>query len=301
MSKPLGPQATNTSAGYQLVLSGTTSLATYFSGAETFSAKLWPGGGYAVLATLTAAWDPDAALAPNPAIAKPIILLTVATTAVAAIAPGLYEVQVIINPSTDHIEGWSGTIRLTTPPGVIALPQQYAARADMEDQYPALAALDGLPGHPLNFVRELKLATEMVNRELMGRAERDFRDQLRRHGPILEVTPFSPTTGVDGGPEWGPSTIPDTSLRNDLLVIRAALDAGALLYASYLDGGQTRRITALLALHLLFRNQFAQKAEDTPYQALAKRFRADAIRAMMAWTAYLDIDADAVADRVLMP
>lgn len=297
----LGSQSLNTTRQYAIDLGGPgsgslgSSLLGLFTGSETFAAKLWPGGAYPTSAVLLAGWDSAPG---NPAaLPHPVVRLSVTAAAIAGLAPGTYAAQVVINPGVDDIEAWEGWIELTAAGGSAPLPLVYGTPQDLLDEADWADSLQDLgPGAATQFLRQRKLAAEWLHRQVLARHERDLDDQARRHAPMAASAPIRPTAGYDAGPSWGPSSIPDTTRRDALGAMRARLEGGMLVA----EAGAVR-LAALWALHLICRAQAGRQQGDTPYQALARQYRRDAIRGLCGWTARLDADGDGVAEWELAP
>lgn len=294
---PIGYQPVNTTRVYRLAAAGAarSSLAGHWTGSETFTARIWPGGSYPTVATLPAAWD--TAIAGNPAsLASPQLLLTVPTSAIATLAPVTYQLEVLVNPDELYFRG---SIRLDPAAGTTALPIAYAGLADMEAECSFITLLETYQdGRAANFLPELILASRWVEQQAMARWNRDIADQARRHSPILWVDPIVPTSGIDGGPGWGPSTIPDTTLQTAEAAFAALVRSVGLMQDYPADFGLLRRITALQALYLTLQDQLgaAPGAEKTQLQDLADRYRRQRQRLMPAWIARVDSNADGVPD-----
>jgi hypothetical protein len=100
--RDLGRQSLNTTRDYGFRLygpEGATSLAGLFTGSETFAARLWLGDDSSVSAPLTAEWAEDS---PG-ALANPIVKLTVARADIEDLEPGVYFVEVILDPDSHDI------------------------------------------------------------------------------------------------------------------------------------------------------------------------------------------------------
>ena len=139
-------------------------------------------------------------------------------------------------------------------------------------------------------------AREWLDNIILDRVNAVLYDQAYRHGPVQESVPIIPTTGYDYGPQWGQSTIPDTTIRDQLTVFRGYLNSGYLMRRGYdatppLDNGQVERISANYTLYLIMRPQIDSRGE-TSYQELATRFKKEAIRGLAGWTTRMYTGAD---------
>jgi hypothetical protein len=278
---------------WQLTLRDRLSKAiTTYLGTETLTADCWPGDDEAAAFHPTATWI-NAALG--------TIQLAVSAAQSATLTPGMYDLLLWITAgAADPVSRpIAGGLRVLRSPASATAPLTFCARSDMEDIYPRLDRLDSLPGHATNFLRERAQATTWVIAQCLARASRDFADQARRHLPILASAPIYATTGVDAGLGWGPSTIPDATIRDGLISLKAAIDGGALLVNLSLDNGQTKQLTATYALYLVFRRQAGETAK-TPDQALAAEWRSEAIHLLAGYVPWIDTDGDGVPDRALV-
>lgn len=305
MPEPLGPQPLGTSRVYRITLAGAegSSLAGHFDGSETFTARLWPGGSYPTAATLSAAWATQNAdgtpLVGNPAsLAKPILLLTVAADAIAGLDPVTYQLEVRADP--DELLH-RGSIRLEASPGAVALPRVYCTLADLLAECSWIERAESLAdARAANFLPEIAQASRWVEDQAMARWRRANEDQARRHGPVAYVAPIVPTAGVDAGPWWGDSAIPDTTLRTAEDAFAALLDDVGLMAGHPADRGRLARVVALEALALALDDQVGPvPGAETTMQMMADQYRKRRARLMPGLVLRVDADADGVADYVL--
>ena len=279
---------------WQLTLRDRLSKAiTTYLGTETLALDCWPGDDEAALFHPTATW-----ISPG----SGTIQVTISAAQSAALVPGQYDLLLWITAgSADPVSRpIAGGLSVLRSPSSAAAPLTFCSRADLEDIYPRLDVLGNLPNHATNFLRERAKATTWVIAQCLARASRDLADQARRHLPILASTPIYATTGVDAGPGWGPSTIPDATIRDDLISLKTAIDGGGLMVSLSLDNSQTKQLTATYALYLVFRTQTSSGAGDTPWQTLAKQFRSEAIHLLAGYVAWIDTNGDGVPDRALV-
>lgn len=133
----LGPQPKNSRQVYQfdLVDSNTGQpLTNVYTGTETLQASLWAGRSGATLATPAAAWLSG----PNGQIQ-----VTVAPADLAALAPGLYRLQVLINPATDAVPAVDCLLIVADAPGSDPARPVYGDVKDLLDRAPWLNRVGG--------------------------------------------------------------------------------------------------------------------------------------------------------------
>jgi hypothetical protein len=295
MPEPLGPQPIGTSRVYRITLAGAegSSLAGHFDGTETFTARLWPGGSYPTAATLSAAWEAAPA-----ALARPVLLLTVSAAAIADLDPVVYQLEVLADP--DELL-YRGSLRLEASPGAVALPRVYCTLADLLAECSWVERVEELKdARAANFLPEIAQASRWVEDQAMARWRRANVDQARRHGPVLCVAPIVVTEGVDAGPWWGDSAIPDTTLRTAEDAFAALLDSAGLMQGHPADRGKLARVVALEALALSLDDQVGPvPGTETTMQAMAGQYRKRRARLMPGLVLRVDSDADGVADYTL--
>jgi hypothetical protein len=134
------------------------------------------------------------------------------------------------------------------------------------------------------------VATRDVWDQCLERARKILDDQAKRHGPILEVDAIEPTTGYDDGPAWGPSILPDTTIRDQLDTIEGHLTSGKLIKTD-----RYKRAVAFRAASLICQAQCGPD-KDTPYWSLRDRYQDQYIRTLAGLTFEIDTDTDGVAD-----
>ena len=256
---------------------------TTLAGSEPLSCRLWAGDGTAPTATPSAAWvRADASGA--------VLRVTLAPADTAGLEPGTYRLRVDVTTSGQAVPCYDGSIRLTEAPGTRPAPLVYCTRRDLADEADWVEDLFDSEEGMAGFLDKRALASRWVDRQAMARVARTLRSQAARHAPVVSLDPIVPASGVDGGPDWGPSTIPDTTLRSQEDAFRALLDAGALI----LDA-PTARLTALYALHLICRNR-PGKAGESAYRDMAPQYQRSAARMLPGVVFRLDADGDGLAD-----
>jgi hypothetical protein len=280
------PQLIGTDRNYQVTCKDSAKQPVNLTGA-TFQARVWPGGDLASLFT------PATSLI-DAAAGKAMVSVSAAQSLTLP-SPGLYRLELLITSGGLTVAGFDGQIRFLPSPGSTAIPQTFCDESDLLSIAPWIEKLAG-DAQWAGFLRERAEATKWLKRQAMSRVDEILEDQASRHGPIALVDPIVPTSGVDDGPWWGPSTIPDTTIRDQRTTYQTMLDTvGQLMIDSPLDNGLARQIVAHWAVHLVCRTQLGVDS-DTPYQALAREFRNQAIRLLVSWTARIDTDADGIAN-----
>lgn len=264
---------------------------TTLSGSATLAAKVWVGDDQPVLFSPSVVW-----LVPSAGT------ITYSHTAAqtASLEPGYYQVQLSLGVGSVTYKNTIAVLHLSPSPGTAAVTPVYCTRKDLLAIAPWVESQEDLQNDQTNFARQCGLARQWLDNIIMDRVEEILNDQSRRHGPVLCVTPIIPTTGYDAGPKWGPSTIPVTTIRDQLAVFRGYLNSNMLMRKGYdatvpLDNGQVERIAGSYALYLILDAQLGAK-DETSYQELGKQHLKRAIRNLAAWTALIDTDADGVPD-----
>lgn len=288
----IGPQSLNSTATYTagpLKDSAKTTITT-FTDTDVFAWTIWAGDGTTALAT-------GAGTLQSPTSAA-LVDFTVLKSQLTTIDPGTYDLIGIVNPGTDDAVWIRERIQFTAAPGSGTADPTYGTYDDMEVFAPWIGGALS-KANQSNAAEQRAKARQWIDSCIMSRAERDLESQYSRHGAVLYVDPIVPTAGVDLGPTWGPSILPDTTMQTQLAVIQGYLDANQLMTGA-IDNGMVREIAARYAVYLVCDAQIG-KANETPYQELASQFRRKAIAMMSAWTAKIDTDADGVADYELRP
>jgi hypothetical protein len=283
MGLKVGSQAINVTRerGLDLSGSGGASLAGVFTGSETFSAVLWAGDDRTAAATLSAAWDAD--ITSNPAgVAKPRVKLTIAKSAIASCTPGIYYLQVVVNPGTDDIAVLpdGSTYELLPGPGSGVVGASYVTLDQCRKFVPWIdQAMTRHPSVQLDLAELRYEARCWVDEVALARARRILERQSLRHDPVVSVDPIEPTSGVDFGPAWGVSVYPDTTIRAQLEAIEDALSAGRLEKSPAVVRATAWRTAALACLPLL-----GEAEAKTSWQKLGERARAESSRILAATT-----------------
>lgn len=241
--------------------------ATGFSSADAVSAVLWAGDDQAPLATPLAEWD-------DPAQAT--VWVTFAEADTVTLPPGTYRLQVWVLSQGRRILGADAALRLTAVPGMATALPVYCSAGDVE----ALASgwvdtLQDLDTDQAGFAEERNLARRWLDRQVIARRRAWLDDWYRVRA------------------RWAD----DAKIEADLTALQSHLDADRLMRDG-LDAGLIERITAHYALHLIFEPQIGE-VNETSYQTLAERHRAQASRLLVGWTARVDTNGDGVADVIL--
>jgi hypothetical protein len=264
----LGPQSTNSSKSYSLILSGYqgNSLAGTFTGSETFSAILSTGDDQAQTATLSAAWDTT--ISGNPStVSAPTIKLTVPTSAISSLAAGIYFYQVIINPGTDNLEAARGRLQLRVASGSTATLPVYCSFADMTRIVPWVATLAS-DEDQTGFAEQRNSARVWFENILFAH-DRGQADRAYFEGGWM--------TPVMGRSKWLVDQLAANKLMLNPDIVRA---------------------NALYALGEILEDQIGSR-DGTPYQALGDRYRAQAESIAKTVIAELDTNADGYGDYVI--
>lgn len=271
MPQTLGPQATNTTRDYGLVLSGpdNASLAGRFDGSEAFRAVLWAGDDAAPAweSDEAVAWDPDSLEALD-TTDRPELVLTVPRAAVEGLGAGTYRLQVLVNPGVDDVEAFNGHLRLVAASGAAESASVYNTADDLTDEFPGLFDLQDLDTEQAAAAEPRADARAWIDDQILARAEEEL-------------------AGYDRLGVW------DTTRRTALETIRDLLDADKLLVDA-----RCRRIGACYALYRALKGQVGKEG-DNPYREQAMAFRAEAIRALAGWVARIDADDDGVYELTL--
>jgi hypothetical protein len=265
----LGPQSLNTSTAYPLILRGRnrTSLAGRFTGSETLSATLWAGDDQANAATVSAAWDTS--ISGNPSTtAEATLLLTVSSSAISALVPGIYTYQIIADPSTTKLELARGQIQLVAGPGSATAIKVYCTAEDLRRACPWIDDIQH-SGQQTGFAEERGQAREWYDQCLHAHDGRS-----------------ASLANWEGGWLMG-----DQGRRSSWL--QTQLDADKLMLRP-----EVVRANAYYAVSLILRTQLGMK-EKTSYQTLAAEYRGSAEATILATVAELDTNADGEGDYVI--
>jgi hypothetical protein len=262
----LGPQSLNTSTAYPLILRGRnrTSLAGRFTGSETLAATLWAGDDQANAATVSAAWDTS--IAGNPSTtAEATLLLTVSSSAISALVPGIYTYQVIADPSSAMLELARGQIQLVAGPGSATAIKVYCTAEDLRRACPWIDDLQH-PGQQTGFAEERGQSREWTDQCLHAHDGRS-----------------ASLANWEGG--W---LVGDMGRRSSWL--QTQLDADTLMLRP-----EIVRANAYHAVSLVLRTQLGTR-EKTSYQTLAAEYRGMAEATLQTTVAELDTNADGEGD-----
>lgn len=270
------------------LLDDTATEITTYTGSETLDASVWPGDDVGELFAPTAAW-----------LSSPAgtVTLSVSAAQSATLDPGSYSVSLSID---DTIVRVGRLLVLPGPGGTADAPPTYGSLDGMKRKSGENIA-DLMETSDLGNGKELLAeGRRAVDREVLSRARSIVETQAERHAPVETSDPIEITTGVDAGPGWGASTVPDTSVRDQLDDFRGYLEDDLLMVATPEDRAAVDACEHL-ALAELFGRQTGQGDADEKYRNLALRHRTLALRLLAGWTARIDTDSDGVADYELQP
>jgi hypothetical protein len=169
--------------------------------------------------------------------------------------------------------------------------------ADLRRVFPLIGELvQANPSLTSDFSEQREDARRWLDRQLMARVRQALQSQRSRHAPVVSVPPIAPADGADGGPTWGPSTIPDTTLRDQEEAFRGFLAADALL----LGDGLAARTSAHYAVYLACDGMPGEASSKDTWHSVGDHHRRRAASLLRGWVARLDTDGDGVADYELV-
>jgi hypothetical protein len=262
-----------------------------FTADDTLTAVLWTGENQAVITSPT---SPTAVWVGDPATARPQVQLYFDASLTAALSAGRYPVMLKVND--DQAGARVATLIVIDGPGAGTTPPIYGSRKGMLDEAPYLEQLqsnEDLRG----YTDQLARARRWIDRMLLSRAEHAIYDQSMAHGPYVMVDPIPITAGYDGGPLYGRSVYPDTTGRDQVASVKAALDADQLMR----DDGVIDEIATIYAVGLVLMREVSNDTNGVPYRTHGLTSRGRAMTMLAGYTAMLDTDEDGVADRELRP
>ncbi len=283
------PQSQNTSRYYVFdLLDADGEPARGFTGLEGLTTRLWPGDDTPSLWTSTTAatW-----ITASP----PVVQLYVPSTALAAIPPGTYRLQVIAAPGLTDTEVVAGSIEVVAAPDTGLSLATAITLADLQQYAPWIARVQDLAGTQAGFSEARAEAYEWLKGVAVGRYL-DRAEYQRRIGGQSWPSGVLPTGGLsDQGPGSGPSALPDAGIRDAAASFRDLLDAGGLMFGG-VDSGRGKRAMSFYALSLVMESQIGSDGSPTAYQAMAPGFRSKANREIANWIARVDANDDGIAD-----
>jgi hypothetical protein len=230
-----------------------------YTGSETLAASVWPGDDRAALFSPTVAWlDPDART----------MSLSWAGSDTSGLAPGRYRLELRITSGGATTKLDVAAVDLLATPGSATAPAAYCTFDDLRVE--AGSWVESL---------QADVSTQAGFAEERGRAREEFDRLVQAHygGEAFSGIGWPGYTG-------GPTTFGRSTWLAD------QLDADALIVTP-----DVRRWNALWTLYLVCRRQIGVKA-DSPYQAMAAGYRAEAEALAKGLAAELDTDADGECD-----
>lgn len=252
----------------------TGSPVTSWSGTESLSLQVWEGDDQAPvsLPNSNVTWTQAS---------QGTLTITFDAADLLALAAQPYRLVVWLT-TTQRIPVYEALISIKAAPGTATAPAVYATYDDMKK---VALFMDRLivndPGQLANMAEYLGSARQWLDRQILSRAQRILESQYERHYPTVAIVTPAITTGVDTGPDWGASIYPQADVDTQLTQIKALLDANAL----DLTDGMARRLCARWAVAELCASQIGNANEQTSYQSLAAKYRNDAIRGLIGFTA----------------
>lgn len=267
-------------------------VATDLTGSETWTWSIWAGDDQAPFATGSGTLQSPASAA--------LLDITIAKSSIASLTPGIYRLQVVKNPGTDDVLVYDDSIKFTSAPGSAAALGTYCTFNDLQIRQSWVASLLDIADAQTGFAEQRHRARKWLDSCVIARVNAILESQHSRHRAVLTVAPIVPTDGVDMGPTWGPSILPQTTIRDQVAVIQGYLDSDLLMVGD-IDNGQAADITAWYSLYLIALPQSAGASTDKDWSGWAAKCRSNAIRACAAWTALIDTDDDGVPNITVQP
>lgn len=270
--------------------------ATDLSLSDAYTWKIWPGDDQASLATGSG----TIRTATGSEAAGFYVDATITTANATTCGVGTFRIVVVKNPGTDDVVVYDDSIKFTSAPGSSAALPTYCTYSDLEARQSWVGTLLDIDDTQAGFAEQRNRARQWLESQIIARVEAIEESQSSRHWPILRVDPIVPTDGVDAGPGWGPSILPDTTIMAQVAVLQGDLDADKLMTGA-IDNGQVVDITAWYTLYLIARPQAAGASTDKDWSGWARDCRSSAIRACSSWTALIDTNSDGVPDYKIKP
>lgn len=252
---------------------------------DTLAASLWAGDDQASLFTPTVAWDD--------AEAGTLIYSHTAVQS-ALLTPGsTYTVMLSVTRSGTTAKTPLCRIAMVAAPGAATALTSYCTLDDMLRISGDLLSSLSEDTDQSGYAEQRHEALEWTHETVLSRARAILERQAEAHLPVVIVDPITISSGVDGGPGWGPSIYPDTSIETQMELIRGYLDDGLLL-TDALEDRALVEANALYALYLVYDRQqsYGDKGEDTRYRKQAMEWKARARDKLLTWVARIDRDDD---------
>ena len=234
-----------------------------FSGSETFTATVWPGGGQPITCAASATWvTADLATA----------LLTVLAAASAPVAPAIYRLRLAITRSGKTYLIHQGSLEFTDDPGAAAVLSAYTSYQRCRELAPWIDGCFDPTKHLAGFLRERATARETF-------------DQL-----VLKMY-RSPAIGMFGDMSaaalsWAGGGVRRTPLPSSMMITWLA--SNFLIVTPQVD-----KINAYLAIAEIGRQQIGVNNTFATYgQAFAEWASAE----ISVCTAQLDLNGDGIGE-----
>lgn len=263
-----------------------------YAGTETLGLVVWQGDDQtpATLTTSAATWVSG----PNGQV---LVTLTSADTA--NLTVGLWRLRVTITTGGEVVPAYEAILDVRPVSGSASPVATYCTFDDVLKVAPWVRRLvlddQAMQG---TLAEHRGLARQWLDRQLLSRVRRDLESQYERHAPIVEVITPEITTGLDAGPEWGPSIYPQADVSGQLETVRGLLSTNKLKTAD----GVAALIASYMATAYLCDSQLSE-GDGPNYTTLAAKYRRMAQETLSGWTAQLEITTpqDATVDYELTP
>lgn len=260
-------------------------LVNTYAGTETFDVDLWHGDDAeeVTLTTSAAVWDDaDAGT----------VSLTLTAADTVNLAPPGYWLRLWLLDGSDRVVAFQDWLPIEPTAAQGEPLRVYGSFAAMVDEFPGVVNIIAQAPTLKADLSDLRhKAALWLDRQVMARLRRDLTRQAERSSSITTADPIEPTTGIDRGPLWGPSTIPDTTLRDQLATLQGHLDADLVMRDDTLEDIATAKALAYL---------FAQ--QGTPeYASQSGLYARRAARMLAGYTVAIDTDDDDAADLWAQP
>jgi hypothetical protein len=233
-----------------------------YTGLETLSGDIWPGGTRASLVTLTPTWL-------DPAAGTTTVSITGTNTTSLSVAT--YIVRATVDDGNGPKTYYRGSLKILASPGSSAAPATYISDDDLRDYAPWIDALQA-DSDQTGFGTQCGKARSWLDEILITR---------------WKYISFAPQLGTPGWGTWslygGRDPMPSKWLRDQL--------AANLLMVRDL----TKEVVAKRALYYICKAQLGRNG-DHAYQDLARGFAFEANELVKTYRAEIDLNGDGYAD-----